>query len=275
MFRKLLAITALGMLVAVPSVVSAQGQRAIESGPGMEFPKTLKGAAAVDLAGTWVSVVTEDWRWRMMTPPRGDYAAIPLNAEGRRVADLWDPVADEAMGLQCRLFGAGSIMRLPGRFTFSWADDDTLKIDIDAGTQTRLIHNIVNAKPPAGAEKTWQGHSVGGWEIPEGALGKGEGNTYRATSAQLKVTTSGFRSGYVRRNGVPYSENAQITEYYVVVKADNNDQWLVVTTIIDDPTYMNELFTTSTHYKKERDNSKFSPTSCVAYKEVIIPGAVR
>lgn len=277
MCRSLVTVAvALGVLAGLPAVVRAQGQRAVELGPAAEVPRTLQAAAPIDLSGTWVSIVSEDWRWRMMTPPRGDYAAIPLNANGRRVADLWDPVADETAGLQCKLFGAPSVMRLPGRVTFSWADADTLKIDADAGTQTRLVRNVVTAGTSRpGAEPTWQGQSTATWEIPEGALAEETRGALRPKSGQLKVTTTGLRPGYLRRNGVPYSENARLTEYFVTVKAPNNDEWLIVTAIVDDPTYLNEPFTTSTHFKKEPDASKFAPTPCVAYKELIIPGATR
>ena len=57
---------------------------------------TPKAGALLDLSGYWVSIVDEEWRWRMMTPPKGDYSFVPLNAEGRRVADAWDPAKDEA-----------------------------------------------------------------------------------------------------------------------------------------------------------------------------------
>ena len=108
-----------------------------------------QAAAPIDLTGTWVSVVTEDWRWRMVTPPKGDYPRVPLNPEGRKVADSWDLARDVAEGNLCRAFGAGNIMRMPGRLQVAWADPNTLKIDADAGTQTRLLHFDKSFKPPA------------------------------------------------------------------------------------------------------------------------------
>jgi hypothetical protein len=181
-------------LALAPSMAFAQGQRAIQQGPAAELPRTLKAAAPIDLTGTWVSIVTEDWRWRMMTPPRGDYAAIPLTAEGRRVADLWDPARDEMQGLQCKLYGAPSLMRVPGRLNITWADDNTLQVQTDAGTQTRLFR--YGATPAAG-ERTWQGQSKALWEIPAGALGGGGGEEGGAARPQarpragaLKVVTT-------------------------------------------------------------------------------------
>src|SRR2546430_8596219 len=83
-----------------------------------------------------VSIVSEDWRWRMF-PNKGDYAGVPLNPEGRRVADAWDPAKDQTAGEQCKGYGAPAIMRIPGRFHMTWQDDQTLEIEADAGTQTR------------------------------------------------------------------------------------------------------------------------------------------
>jgi len=75
----------------------------------------------------------------MMTPAKGDYASVPLNADAARVADTWDPARDEAAGEQCRSYGAPAIMRVPGRLHITWQDDATLRIDTDAGSQTRLL----------------------------------------------------------------------------------------------------------------------------------------
>ncbi len=99
-----------------------------------------RAAAPVDLTGQWVSVVTEDWRWRMVTPLKGDFANIPVNAAAKAVGEQWDPVRDEAQGEQCKGYGATAIMREPGRFRISWQDDTTLRIEADTGTQTRLLH---------------------------------------------------------------------------------------------------------------------------------------
>ena len=132
---------------------------------GGDPPPAPKAAAPIDLTGYWVSIVTEDWRYRMVTPTKGDYQAVPMNAEARKVADAWDPAADEAAGNQCKSYGAAAIMRVPGRVHITWQDDRTLRLEIDAGTQTRLFHFDA---PPAG-EPSWQGDSVAQWERPGGA----------------------------------------------------------------------------------------------------------
>ena len=95
--------------------------------------------APIDVTGYWVSLVTEDWRYRMLNAPKGDYYSIPLNAEGKRVADIWDPAKDIAAGKQCMSYGAPNIMREPARLHITWANDSALKIEIDAGKQTRLF----------------------------------------------------------------------------------------------------------------------------------------
>ena len=118
--------------------------------PAAAPPKSAKDAAPVDLTGYWVSIVTEDWRWRMVTPVRGDFASIPLNAEARKVGEAWDPTKDEASGQQCKSYGAPAIMRIPGRIHITWQDDNTLKIDTDAGTQTRVFH--FGVPPPANTQ---------------------------------------------------------------------------------------------------------------------------
>ena len=100
-------------------------------------PRSGREAAAQDLTGYWVSVVSEYWHLRMLMPPKGNYSMLPLTGEARQLADAWDP-GDDA-GNECRSYGAAAIMRLPGRLHIQWADDETLRIDIDSGTQTRLL----------------------------------------------------------------------------------------------------------------------------------------
>jgi hypothetical protein len=208
-------------------------------------PKTPKESARVDLTGYWVSVVSEDWRFRMITAPKGDYPNVPLNPEGKKVADAWDPAKDEASKDRCKGYGAPNIMRQPGRLHVSWTNDTTLKIDFDAGTQTRLLR-FNASQPPTGAS-TRQGYSTAEWE--------GGGS--------LKVTTTRLLPGYLQTNGVPYSGNATMTEHFDVVKEPNGDQWLVVDTIVSDLQYLMRSFVRSTHFKKQADASGWDPNPCV------------
>ena len=221
-------------------------------GQGRGPAPTPKAGAAIDMTGYWVSVVTEDWRYRMVTPPKGAFGGVPLNAEGRRAANAWDPAKDEAAGQQCKSYGAGAIMRVPGRFHITWADDNTLRIDTDAGTQTRLLH--FGAPQPPG-EASWQGYSVAQWEFADAGRGQ-------ARTGNLKVVTRNLLPGYLRKNGVPYSGDTVLTEYYDRIKAPNGDDWLVVSTIVDDPKNLTMPFVTSTHFKLQADASGWSPEAC-------------
>ena len=235
--------------------------------------------------------MTEDYRWRMVTPPKGDASSVPVNAEGRKATEAWDLAKDNAAGLQCKAFGVGGIMRQPGRLRVTWADGATLKLEFDAGTQTRLLH-FDATRPPA--ERSWQGLSVAEWqgpgvgrggEIPPGnqnAVARGgqivvpggggqglrggpppRGQQSILRGGSLKVVTTQFREGYLRKNGVPYSEQATITEYFHRLPPyPNGDEWLHVTTTVEDPKYLNQPFYTSTQFKREADGSKWNPTPC-------------
>jgi hypothetical protein len=220
----------------------------------------------VDFTGDWVSVVTEDWRWRMVTPSPGDFAGVPLNQEGRRVGDAWDPEAVEAAGEECRAYGAGGIMRIPTRLQIRWQDDETLRIESDAGTQTRLFH--FGGEQPSDWVSTFQGYSSAQWEgavrgvlTPRAGLG-----AVRAGlgGRALEVVTTGLRAGYVRKNGAPYSDGAVVREYYSLSTQPNGDIWFVVTTIVEDPTYLSESFVTSTDFKKIPEGEGWNPTPCSA-----------
>jgi len=103
-----------------------------------------------------VSLVSDEWRYRMLTPPKGNVDYVPINAEGRRVAQAWDPAQDAATGGACKGYGPVGLMRLPGRLQITWQDPNTLKIDSDSGTQTRLFHMGEN-QAPAGHTPSLQG----------------------------------------------------------------------------------------------------------------------
>lgn len=235
--------------------------------PPTQMPKSGKAAAPVDLTGNWVSVVTEDWRWRMVTPLKGDAASVPINGEGRKIVDAWDPAKDEAAGLQCKAYGAAAIMRVPGRLRISWQDENTLKVETDAGTQTRLFH--FGGMPPPGAAPSWQGYSTARWEPgvappPAGVGPLGLSQRQGTRSRSLEVVTTQLRPGYLRKNGVPYSDRTTVTEYYDRFTEPNGDDWFTVTTIVTDPAYLAIPFVTSTDFKKEPDGARWNPTPCSA-----------
>ena len=239
----------LAFVICVLAVSSLDAQRGRGGGGAAA---SARQAAPIDLTGYWVSVITEDWKYRMVTPKKGVYDAIPLSAEGRKVADSWDPARDEAAGEQCRAYGAPAIMRMPGRLNISWQDDSTLKIDTDSGTQTRLFR-FGNA--PAPAEPTWQGHSLAQWN----AAGTGS-----ARSGSMKVITTNLRPGYIRKNGAPYSNRAVVTEYWDLNTLPNGDRWLTITTKVEDPLYFTRPLVTSSDFKKLSGAAGWNPTPCSA-----------
>lgn len=238
------------VLASASSILHAQ--RGGRGGP----PAAPRDSAAVDLTGYWVSVITEDWKFRMVTPKKGVYETLPLNPEGRKVGDSWDPAKDDAAGEQCRAYGAGNIMRMPTRLHVTWEDANTLRVDTDAGTQTRLFRfNQSNQSSPPG-EPTWQGRSVATWQY---APGRG---TPRRGS--LKVVTTNLRPGYVRRNGAPYSKDTTVTEYFDVNTLPNGDGWLTVTTRVEDPVYFTRPYLTTSDFKKLPTAAGWNPTPCSA-----------
>jgi hypothetical protein len=225
--------------------------------PLPKVPPTPRAAAPFDLTGHWVSVVTEDWRWRMVTPRKGDYSSVPLSAEGRRIADTWDPARSAEDG--CKPYGAAAIMRVPGRLRITWDNDTTLRIDTDAGQQTRLLH-FDKRQSPAG--RTWQGYSAAEWDLVTARGGLGVSlATAPPRMGALRVITTNLRAGFLRKNGVPYSEEAVVTEYFDRLSAYGTD-WLTVFTIVEDPRYLSQQFITSTHFKREPDAAKWMPTPC-------------
>lgn len=257
----------LGLLVGLLLASSAHAQVA-------SAPADPRSRAPVDLTGYWVAVVTEDWRYRMMTPDPGDFTGIALNGAGRALMQKWDPAHDAANGEACRSYGAPAIMRIPTRLHIAWQDAANLKIETDAGEQTRLLH--FSGAAPANAAPSWQGYSVASWEGMKGRGGFGGVTQGLPTTAglanaghaptqdgYLKVLTTQVRAGYLRKNGVPYGANAQVEEYFDSFRETNGDVWLIVTSIVSDPQYLDQPFITSSQFKKT-DAAKWNPTPCQA-----------
>ena len=255
--------TVVGMLLAFALVPSLQAQRGGRGGQG-GAPANPKAAAPVDLTGYWVTVVTEDWRYRMITPKKGDHPSVPLNAEGVKVADAWDPAKDEAAGEQCRAYGAAGVMRAPGRIHITWQDDTTLKVETEAGTQTRLLR-FGGAQAADAGQPGWQGASAAEWEFAGGRRG-GRGG---GQGGDLKVVTTRMRPGYLQKNGVPYGGNAVLTEYFARTVEPNGDSWLILTSIVDDPAYLNLPFMLTSQFKREPDGSKFNRRPCEVTPPVV------
>jgi hypothetical protein len=250
---------------------AAAGQAQVPAAPPAR-PADAHARAPVDLTGYWVAVVTEDWRYRMMTPDKGDFTGVALNAAGRALMQKWDPSRDQSSGEACRAYGAAAIMRAPTRLHISWQDGNTLKVDTDAGEQTRLFH--FGGPAPHDAATGWQGYSTASWEGMRARGGFG-GVTALVTTAglpgapaptqdgYLKVMTAQLRPGYLRKNGVPYGAGTTVEEYFDSFREPNGDVWLIVTSIVTDPEYLDLPFITSSQFKKT-DAAKWNPTPCQA-----------
>lgn len=238
---------------------------------------TPRSIAPIDITGVWVSIVTEDWKYRMITAAKGDVGGVPLNSNGLKVANEWDPEKDVSEGDRCKAYGAAGIMRRPGRLHIYWEDVNTLKIDLDAGIQTRIFHfaqflppagfdaldapiSFLRSQPPSGPP-TRQGYSLAAWvkiaqtnsQEPPQAPSKGGG---------LMVMTSHMEPGYLQKNGIPYSSDSVMTEYFDRIHLPSGEDYLIVTSIVEDPVYLTEPFITSTQFKSEKDDHRWAPTLC-------------
>jgi hypothetical protein len=248
---------------AAPIAGQAAADRGGRGGP----PPTARAAAPIDLAGNWVAIISEDWRWRMITPAKGDYASIPINMAAKKVADTWDPSKDEGAGAQCKSYGAPGLMRAPTRLRISWQDDNTMRLETDYGMQTRLFRFPPTSSGQENHKPTLQGYSVANWEGPrppafDSAPGAGDAPPPAPRFGNLKVVTTHLLPGYLRKNGVPYSDKTTLTEYWDLMKDHAGAEWLVITTFVDDPTYLQTRWITSLNFKKEASGAKWDPTPC-------------
>lgn len=265
------------------SIVAAHGS---ETGNTVtQSALTPRTAAQMDLTGYWVSVVSKDWVYRMVTPEKGDLGSVPLNQNGVKAANEWDRAKDTLEGKPCKAYGAAGVMRLPGRLHISWQDDSTLRIDLDTGIQKRLLH-FPDFLPPSGfgtsevpisllrfqattRAATPQGYSIAAWQkvaqirglailMPSTLPPKpGQGGS-------LMVMTTRMEAGYLQRNGIPYSADAVLTEYFNRIHLPNGEDYLILTSIVDDPIYLEEPYVTSAEFKHEESGAKWAPSTCDA-----------
>ena len=250
------------------------------------------------MTGYWTAVVTEDWHQRMMTAPKGDFGAgepgatagfngarngqganpsqggnIPYKVDAAKLAMAWDPARDEAEGNQCKAYGAPGVMRQPTHLHITWQDENTLRIDTDAGTQTRLLHFVPtlaaagpNAppstplveKPPASNDPpSWQGRSTAQWKSMGGVGDWAKGGS-------LEVVTTNLKPGYYWKNGMPYSGKLVLTEHFRVLKEATGDDWLYMSQMAEDPDYLTEPWIITYHFKKLPDGLRWNPSPCSA-----------
>jgi hypothetical protein len=242
-----LAAAASAVLLALAGSVGILAQQR----GGAAAARSARDAAPIDITGYWVAYITENWRYRMVTPAKGEYRRIPVSAAAVPIINAWDPAADERAGNQCKSYGAAAIMSVPTRLHITWEDANTMRIETDAGTQTRVLHFQASAYSES-ATPSWQGQSTAAWERATGPDGGGS----------LRIVTTNLRAGYLRKNGVPYSENSKLTEHFDLTTLPDGGKLLLVTSIVEDPVYLTGPYVVSPHFKKETDGSKWDPTPC-------------
>jgi hypothetical protein len=250
-----LCTAALALIGGLGYAAGAGAQAARQQAPML----TARQGALIDLTGYWVSIVDQDWRFRMMTAAAGDTEGIPVNAEGLRVAKAWDWRRDGTGAAACKAYGAAGLMRLPGRLHVHWADDQTLQIDTDAGEQTRLLHFQADG-PDA---PSLQGFSVAHWFKQPQHAGFGARNAPPAPGqgGSLEVVTTHMTPGYLRSNGVPYSAQARLLEFFDRVE-DEGTSYLVLTSVVQDAVYLRDQYITSYEYQLEPNGAGWHPQPC-------------
>ena len=228
--RSLRALTVLFALVSVAAGEPADAQPP----PAPPDTRSPRERAPIDITGQWVAVINEDWRWRMVTPPGGDTASLPVNERARAAAAEWDLERDEADGNLCKAFAGPGLMRQPTRIRIDWEDDDTLRLEFDAGRQVRRFEFV--PRPPA--ERSLQGYSEAQWFRQIQSRGV-FGQRTPPEGGSLVVMTTQLAGGYLRPNGVPFSELATVKEFFNTFTLPGEaDAWLIVTTVVDDPEYL-------------------------------------
>lgn len=244
--------------------------------------RTPRQWSQFDMSGYWVSVITEDWAYRMITPEKGDAGSIPVNAASRDSANSWSPSSTTGV-TSCKAYSPIRLIRAPGRIHIQWRDDRTIQMDFDAGMQTRLLHFPKELPPfgsgssmvyssfleyqPRGVQVTRQGYSVAMWRKQNQGRGfLGDLIDARVpvpdAGGSLMVVTRQMLPGYLQENGIPFSGNAVLVEYFDLLHFLDGTDWLVVTSIVDDPTFLIEPYIFSTQFKREVGGGGWTPSLC-------------
>ena len=170
--------------------------------------------------------------------PPGDYLGIPLNDMGRMRANTSNPTDWGLPEFQCRPHPAPYLWRANGNVRFI-KEIDPVSRELTAyhvqwvRSLDRPIYMDGRPHPPEWALHTWGGFSTGRWE----------GNT-------LIVTTTHLKEGYLRRNNVPFSDQARMTEYIIL----NDDRYLLIVMVLEDPIYLEEPFIETSNYLRTTDS---------------------
>jgi hypothetical protein len=266
-----LALTLLVLASARYADAQPPGRGGFGAGRAGGPPPSAEESAPVDLTGTWVSLVTEDWIERMSpdSPASGSGGGAFGFGRGRGGAGAAAPAitSDDP----CAAYGAGGIMRVPGRLKLSWQDENTLLLEYDAGSQRRIIH-FDNDEAPVAAGPSLQGSSTASWEGGGGGRrsrggpqrGFGAPADARAAAApmpwqSLEIVTTNLSPGYLLSSRSWYGGGARLTEL-LRYHNDFGREYFTVTAVIEE--IGQTTSTTSSTFKKEPDDSKFEPTGC-------------
>lgn len=252
------------LLAGAPPCANAQqaGARGDSAGRAGRPVPSARARAPFDPTGYWVSLVTENWRYRMVVPGHGDYAGIPISAKARQFADAWQPAADVSAGKQCEAYGAPAVMQIPERLHITWQDDETLRVDTDEGMQTRLLHFGPAASGDA-ISPSLQGFSRARWALftLANAVRAGAQPNDSQRHGSLVVSTEQLLPGLLRKNGVPYGADTRLSEFWKVNSLGSH-QWLLISTKVTDPEYLTVPYVYDSIFQKEADGSKWDPSAC-------------
>jgi hypothetical protein len=210
-------------------------------------------SAQVDFSGEWAPRFHEDQPERVPGPPLGDYLGLPINDAARLRADSWDASMMTLPEWQCRPHSADYIWRGPSQLTIR-KEENPLTREITAfhAEWLRSIDNPVfldgRERPPDDALHSWGGFATGKWE-----------------GDMLTVTTTHLKTGWIRRNGIPRSDRAVLTEHWI-----RHDDYLTLMSIVTDPAYLTEPFVRTTNWILD-PRQAIAPYPCTAVVEVDRP----
>ena len=210
-----------------------------------------------DFSGEYAVLFHEDQPERIPGPEIGDYLGMPINDAARLHADSWDASMLTLPEYQCRPHPADYGTRGPN--VRIWKQIDTPSQSLVAfhthsawQAQERTIWMDNRPHPPEYAAHTWQGFSTGVFE-----------------GDSLTITTTHIKVGYIRRNGLSRSDDAQIVEHW-----NRHDQYLTWMVWINDPHYLTEPLVRTSDYV-ENKRQQIAPYPCQPVTEIgRVPGVV-
>jgi hypothetical protein len=215
---------------------------------------TIPAFAQMDLVGEWAPQFHEDQPERLGGPAVGDYAGLPINDAASMMADTWSADILAVPEHQCKPHPADYSPRGPANLRI-WKEVDTatqqviaLRTHISWQAPERAIWMDGRPHPDEFAPHTWQGFSTGTWEGPI-----------------LKVVTTHLKKGWIRRNGVPRSDKAELTEYFY-----RHGDYLTWTVIINDPVYLTEPMIRTSDFRIA-PTQNIGPYPCLIVSEVDQP----